>query len=87
MKSKLLTAVAVVGIACSVSAMVLGFMLEQSSQAEKREAEVRANKLATSSYIRGFTDGVGSALDNINFNTNTGQFDLEFTNVIKDMKP
>jgi len=38
-------------------------------------------------YTKGFWDGANSAQRHINFNTNTGKFTLELTNLMNDIKP
>jgi hypothetical protein len=55
---------------------------------------VRQNRAATiktmekvNNYNRGFGNGVNAVLKYVKFDTNTGTFTLELTNVLAEMKP
>lgn len=50
-----------------------------------REAALSATNAA--SYTRGFFAGFNATLKHINFDTNSGKFTVEMTNVLSELKP
>lgn len=65
---------------------MLATTLNRANLANKRAREVERQAHLLDAYMFGFSNGMDATIKNIQFNTNSGKFDLELTNVLKEMK-
>lgn len=71
-----------------VVCVIVGYNQAQTEKrAKQKKAAAEALIHDDSEYNRGFLEGIHATVNHIKFDTNTGKFELEMLDVLKDMKP
>jgi hypothetical protein len=77
--------IALIGL--TVVFALAGVRQKQVQKQTKKTEAVQEKSALVAAYTKGFMEGMNATTRHIQFDTNTGRFSLELTNVLSEMKP